>query len=243
MSEWSLPVLLKNLHKDIERKLSIVRSSIAHPGAKGDGSEKVWLDLLNTYLPKRYQAANAFIVDSKGVFSDQIDVAVFDRQYSPFVFHYQDQTIIPAESVYAVFEAKQTLNLGMIKYAQGKAKSVRNLHRTSLPIPHAGGVYPPKSLIPIMGGILTLESDWNPALGEPLINQLDAEKDNAKLDIGCVASHGYFYYDKDSEQFCLLTETKAATAFLFKLISELQFSGTVPMIDIQAYGDWLLEDE
>jgi hypothetical protein len=111
MSEWSLPVLLKNLHKDIEGRLSIVRESIVHPGAKGDGSEKVWLDLLNTYLPKRYQAANAFVVDSNGVFSDQIDVVVFDRQYSPFVFHYQDQTIIPAESVYAAFEAKQTLNL------------------------------------------------------------------------------------------------------------------------------------
>ena len=115
MSDWSLPELLKNLHKDIEGKLSIVRSSFAHPGAKGDGSENVWLELLNTYLPKRYQAANAFVVDSDGVFSDQIDVVVFDRQYSPFVFHYEKQVIIPAESVYAVFEAKQTLNINMVK--------------------------------------------------------------------------------------------------------------------------------
>lgn len=243
MSEWSLPELLKNLHKDIEHRLSTVRRTIGHPGAKGDGSEKVWLDLFNTYLPKRYQAASAFVVDSNGNFSEQIDVAVFDRQYSPFVFYYQDQTIIPAESVYAVFEAKQTLNLGMIKYAQEKAKSVRNLHRTSLPIPHVGGVYPPKNLIPIMGGILTLESDWNPALGEPLMNQLEAEKGSALLNIGCVASHGHFHHDKESDQFNLLPESKAATAFLFKLISELQFSGTVPMIDIQAYGDWLLKDE
>tara|TARA_R110002049_G_scaffold138614_6_gene298801 strand:- start:6945 stop:7673 length:729 start_codon:yes stop_codon:yes gene_type:complete len=242
MSEWSLPELLKNLHNDIEHQLSTVRKTIGHPGAKGDGSEQVWLDLLNTYLPKRYQAANAFIVDSKGVFSEQIDVVVFDRQYSPFVFYYKDQTIIPAESVYAVFEAKQTLNLGMVKYAQAKAKSVRNLHRTSLPIPHAGGVYPPKPLIPIMGGVLTLESDWKPALGSPLLNQLEAEKDNAKLDIGCVASHGYFYHDKENDQFNSLPETKAATAFLFKLISELQLKATVPMIDIQAYGSWLLED-
>lgn len=243
MSDWSLPKLLKNLHKDIEGKLSIVRDSIAHPGAKGDGSEAVWLKLLNTYLPKRYQAANAFVVDSNGVFSDQIDVVVFDRQYSPFVFHYEEQTIIPAESVYAVFEAKQTLNLEMIKYAQDKVKSVRELERTSLPIPHAGGVYPPKQLIPIMGGILTLESDWSPALGKPLTNQLEAEKESALLNLGCIASHGYFYHDKLEDQFHLLSESKAATAFLFKLISELQFSGTVPMIDIQAYGKWLLDED
>jgi hypothetical protein len=29
---------------------------------------------------------------------------------------------------------------------------------------------------------------------------------------------------------------RAAEAFLFNLISRLQFSGTVPMIDVQAYG-------
>jgi hypothetical protein len=50
--------------------------------------------------------ATAHVVDRLGAFSEQIDVAVFDRQYSPFIFYYQGQTIIPAESVYAVFEAK-----------------------------------------------------------------------------------------------------------------------------------------
>ena len=107
-------------------------------------SENVWLDLLNTYLPKRYQAAKAHVVDSNGTFSDQIDVVVYDRQYSPFIFRYEEQTIIPAESVYAVFEAKQTLNKEHIEYAREKVASVRRLHRTSLPIPHAGGTYPPK---------------------------------------------------------------------------------------------------
>ena len=32
---------------------------------------------------------------------------------------------------------------------------------------------------------------------------------------------------------------RPATAFLFNLISTLQFSGTVPMIDVQAYAQWL----
>jgi len=141
MSDWSLPELLRSLHEDIEHRLSTVRKTMAHPGTKGDGSENVWLDLFNTYLPERYRAAKAHVVDSKGVFSQQQDVVIFDRQYSPFVFQYEEQTIIPAESVYAVFEAKQTMNLELVKYAQKKVKSVRELHRTSLPIPHAGGTY------------------------------------------------------------------------------------------------------
>ena len=68
--------------------------------------------------PKRYQAASGHVVDSVGTFSEQIDVVVFDRQCSPFIFNYEGQTIIPAESVYAVFEAKQTVNASQVKYAR-----------------------------------------------------------------------------------------------------------------------------
>jgi hypothetical protein len=79
--------------------------------------------LLDTYLPKRYQVATAHVVDSEGNFSDQIDVVVFDRQYSPFIFSYQGQTIIPAESVYGVFEAKQTLNADLVRCKRASSAS------------------------------------------------------------------------------------------------------------------------
>ncbi len=239
MTDWSLSMLLAGLHDDIQQKLETVRKSFGHPGAKGDASEKVWLELLETYLPKRYQSATAHVVDCKGVFSDQIDVVVFDRQYSPFIFHYQGQTIIPAESVYAVFEAKQTINAAQVAYAQKKAASVRRLHRTSLPIPHAGGTYPPKQLIPILGGILTFESDWSPAFGQPFNDALDAERGEGQLDLGCIAGHGYFSRNTRSGSYEAFPGGKPATAFLFKLIAQLQFSGTVPMIDVQAYAEWL----
>jgi hypothetical protein len=173
--------------------LAIVRKSLNHPGTKGDASENVWNNMLNTYLPKRYQAAKAHVVDSEGKFSQQIDVVVFDRQYSPFIFTYEEQTIIPAESVYAVFEAKQTADAALVAYAQEKVASVRRLLRTSLPIPHAGGVYPAKAPIPILGGLLTFESKWSPALGPSLEKALHANAGEGRLDIGCIASHGHFF--------------------------------------------------
>ena len=213
MSDWSLPQLLKGLHEDIEHQLSTIRKSISHPGMKGDGSESVWLELFKTYLPERYRAAKAFVVDSKGKFSEQQDIVIFDRQYSPFVFHYKEQTVIPAESVYAIFEAKQSVNKDMIIYAQNKVASVRKLHRTSLPIPHAGGTYPAKPFIPIIGGILSLESEWNPALGTPLINQLETDISDGLLNMGCIASHGYFFFDNKEANFEKHSEKKAATAF------------------------------
>ncbi|MCK9802004.1 CBASS effector endonuclease NucC [Pseudomonas sp. MAFF 302030] len=239
MSTWSLSTLLASLHDDIQLRLGTARKAFAHPGAKGDASEGVWIEMLNTYLPKRYQAANAFVVDSLGNFSDQIDVVVFDRQYSPFIFKFDEHIIVPAESVYAVFEAKQTASADLVAYAQRKVASVRKLHRTSLPIPHAGGVYPAKPLIPILGGLLTFESDWSPALGRSFDKALKVDTADGRLDLGCVASHGHFFYDVGSSTFNFESENKPATAFLFKLIAQLQFSGTVPMIDIDAYGKWL----
>ncbi len=239
MNEWSLKQLLAGLHDDIQRRLETARKSFAHPGTKGDASEGVWLDLFDTYLPKRYRAAKAHVVDCTGAFSDQIDVVVYDRQYSPFIFRYEAQTIIPAESVYAAFEAKQTLNAQHVKYAREKVASVRRLDRTSLPIPHAGGTYPPKPLIPILGGLLTLESDWQPALGESLHTALGDGRGDDHLDLGCVAVHGYFTFDEENGSYKTYAGGKPATAFLFKLISQLQFSGTVPMIDVQSYAQWL----
>src|SRR6266478_6558493 len=134
MSKWSLSELLAGLHDDIENRLALARKSLAHPTTKGDASEEVWLEMLRKYLPQRYQVAKAHVVDSLGTFGEQIDVVVFDRQYSPFIFNYQGQSIIPAESVYAAFEAKQAINADEVSYAQGKVASVRRLHRTSLPI-------------------------------------------------------------------------------------------------------------
>jgi len=239
MSQWSLSQLLSGLHDDIQHKLQTSRSCLPHPGTKGDASENVWLELLNLYLPKRYKAAKAFVVDSEGIFSDQIDVVVFDRQYSPFIFVHQGQTIIPAESVYGVFESKQTINADLIRYARDKVASVRRLHRTSLPIPHAGGTYPAKPLIPVLGGILTFESDWSPALGTALDMALREAGDEDRLDLGCVAARGTFSFDGETGGYKYDEGGKPATTYLFNLISRLQFSGTVPMIDVQAYGRWL----
>jgi hypothetical protein len=241
MTDWSLSQLLSGLHEDIQQRLQISRSSFGHPGAKGDASETVWLKLLQTYLPQRYQAATAHVVDSEGAFSDQIDVVVFDRQYSPFIFSFEGQTIIPAESVYAAFEAKQTVNADLVRYARRKVASVRRLHRTSLPIPHAGGTYPPKPLIPVLGGLLTFESDWSPALGEPFEAALRETDGGDRLDLGCIAAHGDFSFDAPTDQYRFSCGGKPATSFLFNLISRLQFSGTVPMIDVQAYARWLMQ--
>lgn len=242
MPEWNLKQLLGGMHENVKNNLELARANFSHPGTKGDAAENVWLDLFNQYLPERYTAKKAHIVDSSGQQSDQIDVVIFDRQYTPFIFTLGGQTTIPAESVYAVFEAKQTADAGNIKYAQQKVASVRKLLRTSLPIPHAGGVFPAKPAIPIIGGFLSLDSEWKPKMGPSLLENLNKGTDDERIDIGCVAAHGSFIWDKEQHEYHVNEATTAASKFLFQLISRLQFSGTVPMIDVLAYAKWLDRD-
>jgi hypothetical protein len=156
MNEWSLGHLFTSLHRKIDTELNVARKAISHPGTKGDTSESVWIGLLTTYLPSRYRVCGAHVVDSEGVFSDQIDVVIFDRQYSPFVFDFLGAKVVPAESVYAVFEAKQSISAANIDYAREKLASVRKLHRTSVPIPTANGIASPTPPKHIIGGLLTL---------------------------------------------------------------------------------------
>jgi hypothetical protein len=196
------------------------------------------LELFETYLPRRYSAAKAHVVDSNDVFSDQIDVVIFDRQYSPLIFRFEGQTIIPAESVYAVFEAKQSVNAEQIQYAQNKVASVRRLYRTSLPIPSASGTLDARRLPHIIGGPLAFESDWTPPLGDAFHKALNAAEAEGRLDLGCVAAHGIFGCDEKG-CYTFTPEGKPAAAFLLELIARLQQSATVPMIDVRAYTRWL----
>lgn len=234
---FSIPTLLESLHKGIEARLTIARAAIGHPGSKGDASEAIWLDLLETYLPRRYSVTKGHVCDSQNAFSEQMDVIVYDRQYSPLIFGFEGQKVIPAESVYAVFEAKQIIDANMLEYARNKVASVRRLHRTSLPVPHVGGMADAKEPQGIIGGFLCLDSGWSPPLGDTLLEHLKGHDDQSRLDMGCVAIHGNFVCD--GEEVTIIQTDKAATAFLFELTARLQQLATVPMVDVRAYAAWL----
>lgn len=238
MTQWSLETLLNELSKGVEERLAAARRTLGHPEAKGTASEGVWLDVLKTYLPKRYQVEKAYVVDSEGTFSQQLDVVIFDRQYSPLIFHLEGQTVLPAESVYASFEAKQTIDLDHVRYAAEKVQSVRCLKRTSLPVPHVSGTAPPKPLHHILGGLLTLESGWTPPMGASLEQALKAHTGLQRLDLGCVAAHGLYSCRADGGA-SITPKAAAGAAYVLELIARLQECATVPMIDIRAYARFL----
>jgi Domain of unknown function (DUF6602) len=133
--------------------LGLSRTVADHPGTLGDATELDWTGMLQAVLPQRYGVARAFVVDANQRRSEQLDVVIHDRHFSPLLFEVGGARFIPAEGVYAVLEVKQKINKEQVEYAAKKIASVRLLTRTSAPIPHAGGVYEPRPLPRILGGI------------------------------------------------------------------------------------------
>ena len=236
-----LRALFSGLQDQMVAKLTTNRAAILHPGAKGDATELCWIEMLNAYLPKRYEAAKAFVLDADGKLSEQIDIVIFDRQYSPFLFNQNGACYVPAESVYVLLEVKQDLDKENIEYAGSKAASVRRLRRTSGPIPHAGGVFEPRRLFPILAGVLTLGSTWSPAFGgsfKSTVTQLSTDK---RLDLGCALQFGAFdiRYVDGSDPEIEIDEKNSLIFFFLRLLSKLQALGTVPAIEIQEYAKCL----
>ena len=104
------------------------------PPPQESATEHHWLQLFDRYLPKRYRAAPAFVIDSTGRRSRQIDIAIFDNLYTPPLFPHSAGLHLPAESVYAVFEVKPTFSRQWLRDAAEKAASVRSLRRTSVSV-------------------------------------------------------------------------------------------------------------
>jgi hypothetical protein len=199
----------------------------------GSVNEGNWIAVLRAYLPDRYEVEQAIVIDSRGNRSDQMDVVIFDRHFTPVLLDQANHRLVPAEAVYAVFECKPTFDKGLIEYAQAKAKSVRELHRTSVGIAHAGGMYAPKIPFRIAAGLLAPEASWVDGLGKSFTGNLSTALDQ-RLDCGCALDHGAFDWFDGSLK--VVPAECGLIHFLFRLLSHLQGLGSVPAIDWREYA-------
>ena len=235
--------LYSALQSELAAKLKSLRAANPNAEAKGEASEKVWNDLLRDHIPHRYQLSKGFVIDAGGQESQFIDIIVHDRQYTPLIFNREGNLYIPAESVYAVLEAKQNLSKEHLEYAGDKAQSVRRLRRTSARITHAGGRLKAKKPFPILAGILAYESSWSPPFGKPFRNAITEAPTNERLDLGIAVEHGCFdvKHGRLRPKITEFSAERALAAFILRLLARLQDLGTVPAIDYKQYGR-LLED-
>ncbi len=237
-SKTNLRALFQSFQDVLQTNLRTARTAIGHPGTLGDASEADWIRAFDLILPRRYLAATAFVVDSRENISEQQDLVIFDRQYSPLLFVHNRAMYVAAESVYAVFEIKQDLNRDNIEYAGRKIASVRRLFRTSAPVVHVAGTSQGKPPFRIVGGLLCLDSVWKPAFGTPFRKSLARLPNEGQLDLGCVLRHGAFeakYGGPKNVDADTGSMETGLTFFVLRLLRRLQSLGTVPAIDFSQY--------
>jgi hypothetical protein len=211
-----------------------VGSALEHASTCGAASEAHWIRLFNSHLPERYRASSAFIVDSGGRRSRQIDIAIYDRFYSPLIFPYESGYLVPAESVYAIVEVKQVLTRQYARDVGLKIGSVRRLSRTSVQVPFAGGAYPPKQPHPILGVLAALRSVWVKHFEENLASALAQLSPLESVDLGCVLHQGAF--ERQSKRLHLSRPDESLIYFMIRLIERLRALGNAPAADLMSYG-------
>lgn len=229
-------------------QLNLSLQSITHSGSMGEVNEEHFISLLRRYLPNRYGVEQGVVIDSTGATSEQIDIIIYDPQYTPPLLDQQTHRYVLAEAVYAVLEVKSAINKVNLRYAANKARSVRRLSRTSIPIPHAGGTYEAKSLFPILAGIIAVRAEWNGGLKSAAFAEvLQALQGNQTLSLGLALEDRAFdlAYDTFNLQLThgplsLSTSKQGSLAwFLFNLLKRLQDLGTCPAVDWHQYREVL----
>lgn len=216
---------------------------ITHNGDRGEVNEQFFIDFLRAYLPNRYTVEKAIVLDSLGQVSHSIDIVVFDRQYTPTLLDNEKHRYVPAEAVYAVFECKPTIDKGYLEYAADKIASVRKLHRTSVDIHHAGGIFKKKDLFPIVGGILAANVEWADGLGESFRKNHQALTGDKQVDCGFAASGACFDIFADQNAYTFGPPENALAYFAFRLLWKLQSLATVPAVDWMAYARTLARSD
>lgn len=78
-----------------------------HGTTIGGFRENVWKSMFEQIIPKKFVIEQSvFIIDSNKQISKEVDLAIFDEMYTPYIFQYGEIKFIPIEAVAVVVECK-----------------------------------------------------------------------------------------------------------------------------------------
>jgi hypothetical protein len=87
-----------------------------HQLTTGTNREYIWEDFFRRIIPKKFNIERSvFIIDSNNNCSNEVDIAIYDEQYTPYIFNYGVIKFIPIEAVAAVVQCKsRNLDKGVL---------------------------------------------------------------------------------------------------------------------------------
>jgi len=129
--------IMKNYAQLEQSIVSQLRFQADHGTTIGGFREEIWKNMFEQIIPQKFSIARSvFIIDSQGRISSEVDLAIFDEQYTPYIFRHGTLKYIPIEAVAVAIECKskdpdfEKLSnwLSHIKKLQTSRKSVARMN-------------------------------------------------------------------------------------------------------------------
>lgn len=99
--------ILKNYDHMNQKMVEELELASAHGGLTGHYREAMWMKFFRSIIPMKYSLAQGvMLIDSDRNVSREVDIAVYDEQYTPYVYQYNTLKFIPIEAVAVVIECK-----------------------------------------------------------------------------------------------------------------------------------------
>jgi hypothetical protein len=94
-----------HLEKSITSQLNMAAER--HHVTSGTFREDIWKSLFEQIIPRKFSIEQSvFLIDSHGHVSKEVDLAIFDEQYTPYIFRHGRIKYIPIEAVAVVVQCK-----------------------------------------------------------------------------------------------------------------------------------------
>jgi hypothetical protein len=124
--------LFDNVAKLMKIEFENQAKLLGHPGEVGTGRENVLKTILTKYLPKRYAVDSGFVIDALGNQSKQIDIIIFEANYTPIFEVVEGKRFFPCETVVAVGQVRTSVgSTGQMQECLENIKSVKVLDRSN----------------------------------------------------------------------------------------------------------------
>lgn len=110
----------RELEKSIVYQLKLYNEY--HSTTTGSLREDIWMQLFERIIPKKFVIEHSvFVIDSNRQISKEVDLAIIDNTYTPYIFQYGRMKYVPIEAVAAVVECKST-QVKLTEYDKNKNK-------------------------------------------------------------------------------------------------------------------------
>jgi len=245
----SLGELFDGVARKIEIDFEKLTGLPSHPGIVGTCRENVLKDFLSAYLPSRFRIESGIVIDALGGRSKQMDVVIYEANYTPVFEIAGRQRFYPCETVVAVGQVKTDVgSRAVMQECLDNISSAKRLDRSNngtnqiitgpgISLPLAGGFDPNKQYKDQIFGFIFCLSSINKDLMITELKEFN-KKNERKLWTNLILDYKRFLIEYEENEGHLSQNTMKAGKFA---LLERNSTGQILALFISILNNFLNE--